>query len=56
MLVNRAVGFVAHRRACSMEAALSVIVATAVAEGKSLRAASEAILDGHADTLDLGDG
>ena len=50
MLVNRAVGLVAHRRTCSMEAALAVIVETAMTEGQSLRAAAEAILEGHAET------
>lgn len=51
MLVNRAVGFVAHRRGCSMEAALAVIVETAVAAGQSLREAAEVILEGHADAI-----
>lgn len=51
MLVNRAVGFVAHRRGVSMEAALAVIIETAVNEGKALRAAAEGILDGHADVI-----
>lgn len=46
-LVNQAVGFVAHRRSCSMEAALAVIVDTAARRGVSLRAASEEILAGH---------
>ena len=51
MLVNRAVGFVAHRRNCSMERALAVIVETAVTGGQSLRSAAEAILEGHDDAL-----
>src|SRR5687768_16992783 len=50
-VVNQAVGFVAHRRTCSMEAALAVIIETAVSEGKSLRDAAEAILAGHADAI-----
>jgi len=49
-LVNQAVGFVAHRRRCSMEAALAFIVETAVRRGVPLRSA-EAILAGHADAI-----
>jgi hypothetical protein len=50
-LVNQAVGLVAHRRGCSMEAALAFIVEAAVGRGQSLRAAAEAILGGHADAI-----
>lgn len=54
LLVNRAVGLVAQRRRCSTEAALAVIVETAVAAGQTLREAADAILEGHADAI--GDG
>jgi hypothetical protein len=46
-IVNQAVGFVAHRRGCSIEAALAVIVDTARRREETLRAVAEAILAGH---------
>ena len=50
-LVNQAVGFLANRRHCSMEAALAVIVDTAARRGLTLRAAAEEILAGHEATI-----